>query len=139
MPEAEHPPAAPEPLSTSDDVPSQTRPAPDDVGPFAAVDLLIDEAREAVTQEVALIKAMAAAGAETGRNVAIMGVAAVLVALVALMTLAIGAMFAIAAQLGFGAATTIVVGTLVVVGAILALLMRRQVARFRAAAKGNRP
>ncbi len=141
MHDAEHPPAIPADDAAigpePDHNPDQTRAAPDDVGPIAAVDLLIDEARAAVSQEIDLMKALAAAGAQTARNVGIMGVAAVLIALVAMMTLAVGAMFAIAAQLGFGAATAIVVGGLVLMGAILALMMRRQIAHFRDAAQGT--
>jgi hypothetical protein len=134
MSDAEHSPA---PLMEA--APAEPRLAPDDVGPVTAVDLLIDEARASLTQEIERIKALATAGAVTGRNVTIMGVAAVLVALVAIMALAIGAMFAIAAQMGFGAATAIVVGTLVLIGAVLILMMRRQIGRFRSAARGDQP
>lgn len=136
MDDHERPPAAPLPTDGTVDAP---RPSPNDVGPIAAVDLLIDEARAAVAQEISMVKALAAAGAATGRTVAILGVVAILTLLVAIMALALGMLFALATELGFVAATAIVVGALLAVAAVLALLIRRQIARFRAAARGDRP
>jgi hypothetical protein len=134
MNDSEHPSAT---LADVAAVEPEPRPAPNDVGPVAAVDLLIEEAQAAAAQEIDLLKALLAAGAQAGRNVSIFAAAAMLVALVALMTLAIGTMFGIAQYLGFGAATAIVVGTLVFVGALLVLGMRSQIARFRKAARGD--
>lgn len=129
----------PPPAADPDTVEPEPRPSADDVDAFTAVDLLFVEARAAVAQEVSLIRALAAAGAVTGRNVAVLVVAAVLVALVALMTLALGAMFALAGVLGFGAATAIVVSALCLIGAILVLMIRSEIGRFRKAAGRDQP
>jgi hypothetical protein len=136
MADAEHPPAERVENKPAGD---QLRPPPDEVGPIDAVDLLIEEARAAVTQEIDLLKALAAAGAVTGRNVTIFGIAIVLIALVAILTLAFGALLAIAEQLGFVAATVIVVSILLLAATCLALLLRRQINLFRAAARGDAP
>lgn len=131
----DRPPPAADPATAE----PERRPSADDVDALTAVDLLFIEARAAVAQEVSLIRALAAAGAVTGRNVAVLIVAAVLVALVALMTLALGAMFALAGVLGFGAATAIVVSALCLIGAILVLMIRREIGRFRKAAGRGQP
>lgn len=136
MAEAEHPPADPAQAAAQGEVP--LRPEPDMVGPKTAVDLLIEETRLALGQELDLVWALAAAGALTGRNVALLGATAILVALVALMTLAIGVMLAIAANHGFWVAAAIVAGVLGLILAILAVLIRRAIARFQSAARGDR-
>ena len=125
--------ATPEPdVSAAETV--VTRPPASDVGPIIAVDLLIDEARAAVEHEVALLKAYAAAAGFTARNVAILATTAVLLALVSLMTIAVGAMLALSLHVGMALATVIVGGILLLLVGILSWLIRVQIKKFRDAA-----
>jgi uncharacterized membrane protein len=121
-------PPLPDPAETTAE-----RPAPDDVGPATAVSLLIDEARAAVDEELALAKAFAAAAGVTARTVVIFGVLAVLLLLVALMALAVGLMLSLVPVTGMLGATAIVVGLLLIASAIAGWLVRRAIRRFQAA------
>lgn len=112
------------------------RPPASDVGPIVAVDLLIDEARAAVEHEIALVKAYAAAAGYTARNVAILSAVAILLALVALMATAVGAMLALSVHFGIALATVIVGGILLLLVAILSWMIRAQIKKFRDAAAG---
>jgi hypothetical protein len=113
------------------------RPDPDDVGPSQAITLLFDEARAAVEEEVALAKAFATVAGLTARTVAICAVLAIILALVALMALAVGAMLSLAPLVGMPLATLITSGTLLLIAAIVGVMARRAVMRFKAAMTGD--
>jgi hypothetical protein len=123
--------AAPVPVETAAAL------SPDEVGPVAALDLLYDEARSTVEQQVELAKAFATAAGVTARSVAIFAIVSVLLALVALMSIAIGLLLAIASSLGILAATGLVGGALLLLAGMAALMVRRAIRRFQAAASGS--
>jgi uncharacterized membrane protein len=116
-----------------------SRPDPDEVDPVKALDLLVDEARSTIIAQVDLAKAVAAAAGSTLRNVAILVSTALLLTLVALLTLAVGTMLSLSPRLGMPIATLMVGGVLLLSAAIAVLVARRAITRFRTALAGKPP
>lgn len=90
---------------------------------------LIDDGKTYVEAELQFQKSRAAFVADRGRSGAIFAVGALLLLHLALITLAVGAVYALAPAIGRWGATGAVVGVLVIGGVILGLTAKR---RFRA-------
>ena len=112
--------------------PVQTDPGTGQTGPeadFALFDelrLLADDARTYAEAELAFQKSRAGVAAGGIKSVAILGVAAFLFVFFALGALTIGALLALAEQVGAWGATGIVCGTLLIATAACLLLARRR-------------
>jgi Putative Actinobacterial Holin-X, holin superfamily III len=113
--------------------PADVATATDAASPIGALRLLIDDARASATQEMALARtAFGIVGSEL-RDISLWAGIALACALVALLTLAIGLMIALASITGEWAAALIVPGALLLVTLVGGLRARAGTRRVKAA------
>ena len=105
----------------------------DAASPTGALRQLVGEVKLAITSEVELAKACAAVIGASTKTMSIWGAVALLAVFVALLSLAIGIMIALATITGPWLAAVIVPGSLLGIAAIAGLIVRSAALRAKAA------
>lgn len=125
--------ASPPPPVTEPADPAELAGTIDAATPTDAVRQLVGEAKLAIASEVALAKACGAVVGASAKTISIWGGVAVLALFVALLTLAIGIMIALATVTGPWLAALIVSGALLLIALVAGLIVRAAALRAKAA------
>lgn len=110
--------------------PEGERARADDVSGFAALGLLVDEARDTVERELDFWSSAALAARIAGQRVLVAVACIAVLVFVTLTTLAMGALLVLSPHLGAAGATLAIVSATVAAMAIALLLARREIRAF---------
>jgi len=105
---------------------------------FADIETLIDDSRTFVEAEIAFQKTRMAYTGQKGRNAAIFGICAAILAVFALFGLIVGLIIALSPLLTAWGATALIVGILLVAAFICAMVAFRNFQKIRAAFRKDR-